>query len=90
MLVAVAQAPDGAWMESGEMSNQQQPPEPNFPGPEAHVVGRDGQPVLDENGNPKTMPVTPSGLAELPPGSERQRVIGPDGSVGEHITIKPR
>jgi hypothetical protein len=76
-------------MELVGMSNQQ-PPEPNLPGPQAPVVGRDGQPVLDENGNPKTIPVTPSGEAELPPGTERQRVIGPDGSVGEQVTIKPR
>jgi hypothetical protein len=73
----------------GVSSDLQEPPEPNLPGPSAPLVGKDGRTVLDEDGNPVMIPVTPpdEAVAELPPGTVRRTVTFPDGSVCEQISI---
>jgi hypothetical protein len=73
----------------GVSSDRQEPPEPNLPGPLAPLADKDGRTVLDEDGNPVMIPVTPPDetFAVLPPGTVRRTVTFPDGSVGEQISI---
>lgn len=69
---------------------QNPPPHTSLPTTHARQVGRDGKPVLDENGNPVMVPVVPPDNAAIPPpGTIHRQTTGPDGSVGEQTIITP-
>jgi hypothetical protein len=70
-------------------SEHQEEPGPFAPGPVAPLAGAEGRVLLDENGEPVLIPVTPpdDASAVLPPGTIRRTAHNPDGSVTEHITI---
>jgi hypothetical protein len=85
-------------MEAGEMvpdqaeSSQprhQEEPGPFVPGLMAPLAGEDGRVVLDDDGNPVMVPVTPpDGTAGvLPHETTRRTVRNPDGSVSEQVRI---
>jgi hypothetical protein len=70
-------------------AGQQEEPGPFMPGAMAPLAGEDGRMVLDDEGNPVMVPVTPpDGTAGvLPPETTRRTVTNPDGTVSEQVSI---
>lgn len=71
-------------------NQDQPPPHVTLPESQAPRVDRNGDRVVDVDGNPVMAPVVPTENAVLSEDEVRRVVQGPDGSLGEEITVIPR
>lgn len=78
-------------MEVVRVTSNQEPPPPFFvPGDELPLMDKHGNPVVDADGNPVTVPLHPPDSKGEPPGTTHHRVVGDDGSPGEVVIAPPQ
>lgn len=53
-------------------------------------MDRNGNLVVDANGDPVTVPVTPTENADLSADDVVRLIHGQDGEIGAEITVKPK